>query len=231
MKDNKYVIKILEINKLTHNVKQFVTSKPKNYKFTPGQATGLAINKEGFDDKFHPFTFTSLNSDDYLEFIIKSYPKDKYPNHSGITEKIHQLNIGDEFVIKNPMGAIEYKKQGIFLAGGAGITPFIAIFRDLRRKGRLTGNKLIFSNKTSKDVILEDELKLWFDNNDLVFTLTREKIEGYENGRINKDMISKYVDDFNQFFYICGPSNFERDIIKSLADLGVKEEQIVMERW
>jgi hypothetical protein len=29
-----------------------------------------------------------------------------------------------------------YKGEGIFIAGGAGVTPFIAIFRDLHEQGK-----------------------------------------------------------------------------------------------
>jgi hypothetical protein len=231
MRESKHIIKILNINQLTHDVKEFITTKPKDYKFTPGQATELAINQEGFKDRFHPFTFTSLPEEKHLEFAIKSYPIDKYPDHSGVTEKTHQLMRGDEFIIKNPVGTIEYQKQGVFLAGGAGITPFIAIFKDLKESNKLEDNKLIFSNKTKKDVIIESELKKWFDDNDLILTLTREKKEGYENGRIDKKMIDKYINDFNQHFYICGPSSFENSIIKALLELGAQEEKTVVEEW
>ncbi len=231
MKTDEFIIKITEIKELTHDVKLFKTTKPKNYTFTPGQATELAINKKGFKDKYHPFTFTSLKEDDYLEFIIKGYSTDKYPDHSGVTEKIHQLGIGDQFLIKEPVGTIEYKREGVFLAGGAGITPFLAIFKDLKKKRQLNGNTLIFSNKERRDIILEKKLKEWFDNENLILTLSRENSRDYEYGRIDKEMINKYIDNFSQYFYICGPSGFEDNLTKALLDLGASEGKIVVEKW
>lgn len=227
----KYKVKILEVEQITPDVKRFKTTKPENYKFVSGQATLLAVNKDRFEEKFHPFTFTSLNEDDHLEFTIKEYPTNKYPDHSGVTEEIHKLKVEDEFIIKKPVGTIEYKGKGVFIAGGAGITPFISIFRNLKKRKDLDGNMLMFSNKTKQDVIIEDELRKTFDNEHLVFALSREKIEGYEYGRIDKEMLKKYIKDFNQYFYICGPSRFEKGFTEILLQLGAKKEKIVVEQW
>lgn len=146
--------KILMTEFVTHDVKKFIVEKPKNYKFTPGQATYISINKTGWKDKKRPFTFVSLNTDLVLEFIIKSYPE-----HNGVTKELHTLNSGEELFVGEPWGQMKYKNPGVFIAGGAGVAPFIAILRQLRKDGKLSGHSLIFSNKTSKDIILESELK------------------------------------------------------------------------
>jgi ferredoxin-NADP reductase len=229
--NDNYNIEILEIEQLTHDVKRFKTTKPENYSYTPGQATEVAIDKDGFRDKFRPFTFTSLNDSNYLEFTIKGYPTDMYPKHTGVTEEIHKLEIGDELIIKEPVGTIEYQGKGVFIAGGAGITPFIAIFRDLEDKGELEENSLIYSNKESIDIIIEEELREKFNSKNLILTLSREKIEGYMHGRVDKEMLSNSVSDFNQYFYICGPSGFENDITKALKELGADGNKIVVEEW
>jgi ferredoxin-NADP reductase len=226
-----HVIEILEIKKLAHDVKSFKTTKPKSYNFTPGQATELAINMEEYKDRFHPFTFTSLDEDKYLEFTIKGYPTDKYPEHSGVTEKIHDLEAGDEFIIKNPIGTIEYQGKGVFLAGGAGITPFIAIFRYLKKNNELKGSTLIFSNRKKEDIFLENELKDYFNKERLVLTLSREQVEGYEYGRIDGELLKRHINNFDQYFYICGPNGFEEDITEDLVSLGADVNKIVVEEW
>jgi len=223
-------VKIRNIEVVTYDVKRFVTEKPKNYKFTPGQATNVAINKPAWVEKKRPFTFTSLNDEDYLEFIIKGYPQSIYPDHGGVTEEIHKLAVEDEFIIGDPWGAIEYKSSGVFLTGGAGITPFIAIFKQLQKDNQLTGNKLIFSNKTSKDVILENNLRKWFDINNLVLTLTREENSNYENGRIDEKLIKKYISEFSQYFYICGKKQMVSDLNNLLNSLGANTALVVFER-
>lgn len=223
-------VKILAKRFVTHDVKSFIVEKPKDYKFTPGQATDVSINLPGWEKEKRPFTFTSLNNDNVLEFTIKGYY-----DHNGVTKKLHGLNSGDELIIQKPWGAISYKGKGVFIAAGAGITPFIAILRDLQKKGELKGNKLIFSNKRQEDIILEKELKNMFKDNpkNLVLTLTDEKInneEKYENKIIDKEFLQKYIKDFkNQHFYICGPPKFVEDISNALKSLGANPEEVVFE--
>lgn len=219
--EKEYTVKILKTDFVTHNVKRFIVEKPEDYNFISGQATDISINNELKNEK-RPFTFTSTNKDKVLEFTIKKYP-------NGITEKIHKLIPGDEIIVREPFGYFEYKGKGIFIAGGAGITPFIAMFRELNNKEELEGNNLIFSNKTHKDIIYERELKEIFKDN-LKLLLTEEKKKDYINKKINKTFLKKDIKDFNQYFYICGPIKFVEDIKKSLLKLGTKEELIITEK-
>ena len=68
-----------------------------------------------------------------------------------------------------------------------------------------------------------------FEPENLILTLTKEKKQGYENSLIDKEFLKKYIKDFNQFFYICGPVQFIEDITKFLKELGVKEDILVIE--
>ncbi len=227
----KAVVKILQIESLTHDVKRFVLEKPAGYKFNPGQATDISINEGKYKKELRPFTFTSLNEDPFIEFIIKSYPVAEYPNHQGFTEKLHTLNPGDELIIRSPWGAIKYKGSGVFIAGGAGITPFIAILRQLNKTKEINSSTLIFSNKTAGDIILEKELRAIFTKQGKLFlTLTREKKAGYEEGRVDGDFIKKRIRDFSQKFYLCGPRELVSNINKALANFGVKSNSLIFEQ-
>jgi ferredoxin-NADP reductase len=122
--NEEHIVKILKTEYVTHNVKRFTLSKPDSYKFKPGQATDIVINLPEWKEERRPFTFTSLNEWDHLEFTIKIYS-----DHNGVTNKLGTLLAGDELILHDIWGAIHYKGEGIFIAGGAGVTPFIAIFR------------------------------------------------------------------------------------------------------
>ena len=217
-------VKVTAVLSLTHDVKQIRTEKPDGFEFTPGQATEVALNKKGYQEEKRPFTFTCLPSDDYLEFVIKSYF-----DHDGVTKQIDEIQVGDELIIDEAWGAIEYKGKGVFIAGGAGITPFISIFRDLEAKGEVEGNKLIFSNKTGKDVILEPYCEELLGEV-ITSTITHEKIEGHENGMINMEFLKKHVTDYSQNFYVCGPDQMIKDISGSLKQLGASPDGIVFEK-
>ncbi len=220
-----HTVRILSIEKVTHDVLKIVTEKPNKYTFTPGQATEVSINKKDWKDKKNPFTFTCLPEDNYLEFTIKTYP-----SHKSVTNELLQLKIHDELILHEVFGAISYKGEGIFIAGGAGITPFISIFRDLKSKNEIENNKLIFANKKKNDIILEDEFKKLLGNN-FINILSDEKVEGYANGQITEDFIKANSGGINKLFYLCGPPPMMEAIEKQLADLHVAKKSIIKETF
>jgi ferredoxin-NADP reductase len=220
-----HTLRINDIQEVTHDVRQIRFEKPDGYEFTPGQATEVAIDKEGWRDEKRPFTFTSLNSDPYLEFVIKIYP-----DHDGVTEQIGKLEVGDSLIIGDAWGTIEYKGEGTFLAGGAGVTPFIAIFRDLHKKGEIGNNKLIFSNKTDKDIILKEEFQEILGDQ-FVNAITDEPTDDhiFLDGHIDKEFLDSQIDDIEQEFYVCGPGPFNDAMMKYLEELGADPEALIFE--
>ncbi|PQB06988.1 flavodoxin reductase [Polaribacter filamentus] len=220
-----HIVKIQSVEKVTHDVLKIVTEKPKKYAFVPGQATDVSINKNGWKDKKNPYTFTCLPEDNYLEFIIKIYP-----SHKSMTNELSHLKINDELILHQVFGAISYKDEGIFIAGGAGFTPFISIFRDLDSKNEIGNNKLIFANKTKKDIILEKEFKALLGTN-FINILSDEKVEGYPNGHITKDIIHANSIGINKLFYLCGSPPMMEAIEKQLADLNVDKKSIITETF
>ena len=220
----KHILKIIHIHQVTHDVKCFRLEKPAGYNYLPGHAADVSINKPGLEEEVRPFTFTALTREPYLEFTIK-----RYPEHHGITDKLHQLTIGDELIIGDSWGAIEYKEPGYFIAGGAGITPFIAILRTLSDEKRIAGNKLFFSNKKAEDIIYKEELEKILQGN-AVFNLTREQNTRYLNGRINEKFIKEHISDFNRHFYICGPDPMVAELVTTVQNAGASQDALVFEK-
>jgi ferredoxin-NADP reductase len=218
-------VKILKIENVTHNVKRFTISKPGTYEFTPGQATDVVIDQPGWKTERRPFTFTSLNEWDTLEFTIKIYD-----DHNGVTNELGKLKAGDQLIIHDVWGAIHYKGEGVFIAGGAGVTPFIAILRKLHHEHKIGNNKLIFSNRTTKDIILKDEFQQMLGDN-FINTITNEKTDEYDNAKIDQSYLKRKIQNFDQYFYICGPDAMVEDIHKDLLALEVQEEKIVTEEF
>lgn len=191
---------------VTHDVLRILTSKPSGFDFVPGQAANLAINKSGWRREERPFTFTNLPTDNSLEFTIKTYPE-----HEGVTNELLQLKQDDGLVLHEVFGAIAYKGEGVFIAGGAGITPFISIFRNLKARNEIGNNMLVFANKTKADIILESEFEQLLGDK-FVNILSDEQIEGYQFGRISEEFLKSIVTDFDKQFYICGPPSMIKEV-------------------
>jgi ferredoxin-NADP reductase len=220
-----HIVKIQSIDKVTHDVLKIVTEKPANYAFNPGQATDISINKNGWKDKKNPYTFCCLPEDNYLEFTIKTYP-----SHNSISNELLHLKINDELILHDVFGAISYKGEGVFIAGGAGVTPFISILRSLASKKEIGNNKLLFANKKKEDIILEEEFKKLLGDN-FINILSDEKLPGYANGHITKEFIQANCDGLNKLFYLCGPPPMMEAIEKQLEDLGVDKKLIIKEAF
>lgn len=216
-------VKIKEVRPVTHDVKQFIVEKPDGYKFTPGHATEVSINTEKWKDEKRPFTFTSLNEDDFLEFTIKIYP-----DHDGVTEQLGKLKPGDELIVRDTWGAIEYKGPGYIIAGGAGITPYIAMLRELEKKNKLDGIKLFYSNKSDKDIILKEELDSMLGKK-ATYVITNQKDTQFTNAYIDEDFLKKHIEDFDEKFYVCGPPKMTEEIGDILEKLGADPDAVTLD--
>ncbi|MEP7127470.1 MAG: flavodoxin reductase [Chitinophagales bacterium] len=221
MKQN--IVKVKSVDYVTHDVLKIVTERPHHFTFIPGQATEVSINKNGWKDEKRPFTFTCLPDKDYLEFTIKTYP-----THKGVTNELKNLTTDDELILHEVFGTIAYKGEGIFIAGGAGITPFISILRYLQMKKEIGNNKLLFANKTKADIILEEEFKNILGAN-FINILSHDKGQVYANGQITEQFIKANCESLGVLFYVCGPPPMMEAIGKQLANLQVNEQSIIKE--
>jgi ferredoxin-NADP reductase len=218
-------VKIKSIGYVTHDVLRIVTEKPHQYTFIPGQATEVCISENTCDDEKSPFTFTSLPDWDYLEFIIKTYP-----DRNGLTSRLPELKKDDELILHDVFGSIAYKGEGVFIAGGAGITPFISILRHLQSKGKIGHNKLLFANKTEEDIILHQELKELLGRN-FINILSDEKVHGYAHGQITENFLKMHVKSSTNHVYVCGPPPMMESVLMQLSNLGVDKNAIVTEEF
>lgn len=217
------IVKILAADYVTHNVRHFVVEKPEGFSYIPGQATDVSINRPGFEQELRPFTFTSLPDAAHLEFVIKIY-KDR----KGVTAQLSLLQPGDELILHEVFGAINYQGPGVFIAGGAGITPFLAILRSIKQTGDLAKCTLLFANHTEADIILREELEALLGEH-CVHILSTPLKEGRKS-RIDKELLSEHLVDPQQFYYVCGPDQFTADMVRMLGELGIEDDHIVIEQ-
>lgn len=217
-------VTLLETSPVTHNVRHYRVEKPKNFEFVPGQATELSIDTDQWRDEKRPFTFTSLPQDDWLEFTIKSYF-----DHPGMTNALWSCETGTRLLLREAWGTIQYKGPGTFIAGGAGVTPFIAILRDLQAKGELAGNRLIASHNSARDIILRDEFEA-MEGLQTLWTLTDEQDPTLLHQRIDSDFLKAHIDNVDQHFYLCGPDAMVSALRQSLEELGADVSGLTWEK-
>ncbi|BAM04990.1 ferredoxin reductase domain-containing protein [Phycisphaera mikurensis] len=219
--DGRYRVRILGKQPLNHNVTAWTVARPDGYAFRPGEACRLAVDADGWRDEDRPFTMSSLPDAATLEWVVKHYPE-----HEGMTQRMSGCGVGDTLLMGEPGGYFYDRGPGVFVAGGAGVTPFLAILRDLQRSGGTAGYRLLFSNSTAADVFLKDELDGLLGR-DAIYQVTGEETGFADRRRIDAGYLGEKIGSFDQYFYLCGPPGFSEDLRPVLLGLGAPEEKII----
>ena len=221
-----HTLTLKKIEPVTPDTHHLWFDRPEGLNYRPGQAVDLALDRDGWRDEKRPFTPVSLPEEEDLQFVIKSYP-----DHDGVTEQIGKLSPGDTVLIDDPWGVIKDEGPGWFIAGGAGVTPFIAILRQrLERNGTLDGCTLIFSNETAEDVILRKTFEE-MPGLSTIFTVTGEEHPGncLVPRKIDQQFLADHIEPEKGTYYVCGPEPMIDDVINALTALGVDRSRIVRE--
>ncbi len=213
-------VELLKKEQVTHDVVRLTMQRPNGYSFIAGQAIELGLDQPGVEGKRAPFTLTGLDSDEHLTLMIKCYPQ-----HHGMTERIAELKEGDKIIISDAWDTINLQGPGVFVAGGTGMTPFIAIMRQKKVDGTLPGNTLFFFNKKREDVFLEDELRRLLGS-EFHSVLSEEEVAGHLYGMVSADLFKQHLSNPDRPYYVCGPEGFVKAVQGSLSSMGVEEKML-----
>jgi ferredoxin-NADP reductase len=125
-------------------------------------------------------------------------------------------------------------KPAVFLAGGIGITPFSSIVRQADHDHAPHELYLFYSNRRPEDapfIEVLQNLEKTNPNFSFIATMTNmahsKKTWNGETGRINKEMLSKYLNDLRgPIYYIAGPPAMVNGLRKMLVASNVDEDDI-----
>ena len=150
---------------------------------------------------------------------------------------------GDKFCVLPPAGkflpVFEPEKHLICIAGGSGVTPFRAFVREATQRGLATRITVLYSVRTTNDIIFHREfLDFAAENTNFTFLVTCTRLHPEDvwtghRGRITADWVREHVHDLaNTVFYACGPNplvEFAEELV--LRELKVPKEQMKTEKW
>ena len=220
-----HTLKLRTIEPVTHDTHHLVFDRPDGFDFEAGQAIEMKLQKDGWRDEGRPFTPISLPGEANLEFIIKSYP-----DHDGVTEQVAKMQPGDEVTIDGPFGDMRDRGPGIFIAGGAGITPMIALLRKrLDDGGTLSGSTLVFANKTEADIIWRDKLSA-MPGLTVAYVVTDGPGKTVPKRKLDRDYLRQFIEP-GSLCYLCGPPPMMSAVQTELDALGMDPGDLVADDW
>lgn len=187
----------------------------------PGQfvlaAFGAGPNFKGCGE-FHPYSVSGFRLDGQISVGIKAL--------GDCTRHLQNLNAGVAVRVQGPFGhflPLEDERPNIWLAGGIGITPFLARLR----KGRLsTPTRLIYLYRDERDAAYLSELDELASHDPGLHLETRETGPVAPN---LKAILPQASDLTGWHCYLCGPPGMLQAATAVLRARGVPDDHIHFE--
>jgi len=224
----KYVPYTVEAIDHPTNFTTEVVMRPKGMplkKHRAGQFLFLRFPDERILNESHPFTISSAPHEDVLRVTIKA--------SGDFTRALFShLKPGTDVIIEGAYGMFDYKTGGekqIWIAGGIGITPFLAFVRDLREPlghkvdfyyAMRHRDEVLFHNEIQEAGLNHPNLKVYVRYSASGGSLTVEEIVRNASGALSEYHV-----------YMCGPYPMMQAFEKKFLESGVLPKNIHFEEF
>jgi ferredoxin-NADP reductase len=229
-----YASRLLNRVEAAEGTMAFQFEKPPGFDFRPGQSADLTLlNPPETDSEGNVRTFSIASApfEDQLMFATRM-------RDTAFKRSLKKMPLGTVVKMDSAMGSFTLHKNSakpaVFLAGGIGVTPFSSIVRQADHDRAPHKLYLFYSNRRPEDAPFVGDLQnLEKTNPQFRFIPTMTKMAGSkttwngETGRINHEMLSKYLNDLRgPIYYVAGPPAMVSGMRKMLVTSGVDEDDI-----
>ncbi|HOK39692.1 MAG TPA: 4Fe-4S dicluster domain-containing protein [bacterium] len=154
-----------------------------------------------------------------------------------VTEKLHQLKVGDKVGIRGPFGRgfpynKMYHKDILFVCGGLGLIPARSLINYILDNRNQFGKMIIlYGCKTPEEILYRNEIKMWESRDDVEFHITVDKAD--ENWKGNKGVITTLfskikINPLNTVAVIVGPPIMYKFVMMELFAKNILHDNIYM---
>lgn len=210
---------------------EFTFQSPKELYYKAGQFILIKIMDE--PKQYRAYSISSFNEDNRsLKVIIK-----KVEAGFGTEIIFEKFKLGNEVILEGPLGdelvPSKDAKKVMFVANGIGITPFIALVKDvLLNRPDIEEVKLLNGQKFGNEFIYDEyfrELSKDYDKFEYIPVASREK--DLDNS-LRKGYVTNIIQEFDLVdykVYMCGSKNMITDSYKILLGKGLTTSDIFYE--
>jgi ferredoxin-NADP reductase len=229
-----YASKLLNRVEVAEGTMAFQFEKPPGFDFKPGQSADLTLlNPSETDSEANVRTFSIASApfEDQLMFATRM-------RDTAFKRSLKKMPLGTAVKMDAAIGSFTLHKNSakpaVFLAGGIGITPFSSIVRQADHDHAPHKLYLFYSNRRPEDAPFLEVLQNLEKTNpkfSFVATMTdtprSKKTWNGETARINREMLSKYLNDLQgPIYYIAGPPAMVSGMREMLVASDVDEDDI-----
>ena len=217
----------------------FYFSKPSGFRHEAGQSLLMTlVNPPETDSKGSARTFTIASAPHEAELLIATRMRD-----SAFKKALKTAPMGTAVTIDGPNGEMvlhdDPARPAVVLAGGIGITPFLAIARHAARERLPHRLHLFYSNRRPEDAAFLPELQKMEQLNPnyrLIATMAEPEKSAQpwsgETGFIRREMLERHLAGAtNPVYYFAGPPAMTMAMQQMLEDIGVSEQAMRYEEF
>lgn len=197
-----------------------LTPKEKPITVMPGQFAYVTYSSDTVKSEEHPFSVASAKPDGTLRFISKKL--------GDFTNTLPNLKVGDSAMIEGPFGSFTFAQGGTtqcWIAGGIGITPFLAFAEALPATHNAT---LVYAIRNDQENAVASDLeRLKKSKPNLNVVVWNSEKQGYLTA---KDALTGF-DPANVDIFLCGPGGMVTAMREQLFALGIPHHHIHQEKF
>jgi len=230
-------VKLISKETIADSTMEFRFSKPAGFDFRAGQWTDFAlIDPPETDEKGNVRGFSLVQAPYEPDLVVATRMRD-----TAYKRVLKELPIGTEVKLDGPGGDFTLHKTtttpAVFLIGGIGVTPIRSMIAQATHDKIDQRLILLHSSRTPTALPYQSDFKRFAKDNPnftYVAVATDSAPDDWsgERGRINAEMVKKYVPDLSQpIYYLSGPGEMVKAMRELLIELQVDEDKIRTEEF
>lgn len=217
----------------------FYFSKPSGFRQQAGQSLLLTlINPPQTDGEGDARTFTIASAPHEPELMIATRMRD-----TAFKRVLKAAPIGMAVKIDGASGEMvlhdDVARPAVFLAGGIGITPFLAMSRFAAKERLPHRLRLFYANRRPEDAAFLPELQKMAQlnaNYRLIATMAEPEKSAQpwsgETGFIRREMLERHLADItNPMYYFAGPPAMTMAMRRMLEEIDIGEQAMRYEEF
>lgn len=196
--------------------------------FLPGQYVNIAVPG---CQQTRSYSFSSRPGDSEASFLIKHVP-------GGLMSTwLIGARTGEQVSMTGPLGSFYLRavtRPLLFLAGGTGLAPFLAMLEVLAERGETQQICLIYGVTRDQDLVMVDALQAFSErlpNFSFVTCVADPATAHPRQGYVTQHMSSGALNDGDVDVYLCGPPPMVDAVRKYFAEQGVSPHSFHYEKF
>lgn len=199
--------------------------------FLPGQYANLTVPGT---EEHRAYSFASLvnRTNNSVDFLLR-----KVPNGLMSGYLAERAKIGDKMTLRGPLGSFYLRavqRPLLFLAGGTGLAPFLAMLELLVERGDTHPVHMVYGVNREDDLVALDQLDD-FKKKLPHFSYTTclaQPAKPYPNtGYVSDFMAPEAFHNGNVDIYLCGPPPMVEAVERVIAERGITPANIHYEKF